>query len=95
MNKQHNTFFISGSLIYPVDTFVLGISEDDQCPIVFGTTFLNVADAEIHQKKNTISLKFHKRRLEFPFSAVINKTHLEESQDKEEREITRLVEIHI
>jgi hypothetical protein len=41
---------IIGSLIYPIDIYVLMISEDKNCAIVFGTSFLNVTRAYIKKK---------------------------------------------
>ena len=59
---------IIGSLIYPIDITVIMISEDKDCPIVFGTTFLNVAGA--HIKKKFISMKWGDGMIKFPFSYV-------------------------
>ena len=41
---------IIGSLIYPIGIYVLMISQDQDYPIVFGTSFMNVAGAYIKMK---------------------------------------------
>ena len=74
---------IIGSLIYPIDIFVLMISEDKDCPIVFGTSFLNVAGALI--KKKSISMKCGDEMIKFPFSSILSKPYQEEVRDNEER----------
>ena len=60
---------IIGSLIYPIDIFVLMISEDKDCPIVFGTSFLNVEGTYINKK--AISMKWGEKMIKFPFSTIM------------------------
>ena len=79
---------IIGSLIYPIDIYVLMILEDKDCPIVFGTTFLYVVGA--HIKKKSISMKWGDGMIKFPFSSILSKPYEEEAQDKEEQKLNQL-----
>ena len=69
------------------------ISEDKDCPIVFGTSFLNVAGAYI--RKKAISMKRGEEMIKFPFSTIMNKLYQRESQDEQELKVNQLVEIHL
>ena len=69
------------------------ISEDKDCPIVFRTSFLNVAGAYV--KKTPISMKWGDEMIKFPFSTMLSKPYEEEAHDNEERELNQLAKIHL
>ena len=47
-----------GKTKYPTDFLVLGSAQDDFCPIIFGTPFLNTVIAKIDCEKQTIGVSF-------------------------------------
>ena len=63
------------------------IFEDKDCPIVFGTSFLNVAGAYI--KKKSISMKWGDEMIKFPFSLILSKPYQEEPQGDEEGRVVQ------
>ena len=79
---------IIGSLIYPIDIYVLMISEDKDCHIVFGNSCLNVAGDYINKK--SIAMKWGDEMIKFPFSSILSKPYEEGIRDNEEQELNQL-----
>ena len=69
---------------YPTDFLVLGSSQDDFCPIIFGRPFLNTVNAKIDCNKETISLNFGDVIHEFNFSKFRRQPHKKELPSKDE-----------
>ena len=58
---------LCGKVKYPVDFLVLGSSQDDFCPIIFGRTFLNTVNAKIDYNKDIVSVGLGDMSHEFNF----------------------------
>ena len=69
------------------------IFEDKDCPIIFGTSFLNVAGSYI--KKKSISMKWGDEMIKFPFFSILSMPYKEEAQDDEEQKLNLLAEVHL
>jgi hypothetical protein len=63
-----------GSHIFPIDFVVVDMPIDDNCPIIFGRTFLNTAGAIIDLKEESITLKFGEEKMKFHFSKFKGKS---------------------
>ena len=75
-----------GSHIFPIDFVVVDMPIDDNCPIIFGRTFLNTAGAIIDLKEETITLKFGEEKMKFHFSKFKGKSKQKEMMKMEEKE---------
>jgi hypothetical protein len=75
-----------GSHAFPIDFVVVDMPIDDDCPIIFGRTFLSTAGATIDYKKETITLKFGEERMKFHFSKFQSKSKHKEINELEEKE---------
>lgn len=64
------------------------------CPIVFERALLNVAGAYMDHKKDTITLKFGREKLELLFLAIRIKPYPKEPKEEEEKSIAQLAAIH-
>jgi len=58
---------------YPTNFLVLGSPQDDFCPIIFGRPFLNIGNAKIDCKKQTMGVSFGDESHEFNFSKFSRK----------------------
>ena len=47
---------LCGKVKYPADFLVLGSPQDDFCPIIFGTPFLNTVNARIDCEKDVVNI---------------------------------------
>ena len=56
----------------------------DDCPIIFGRTFLNTVNAKIDCEKQTVSVSFGDESHEFNFSKFSRKLHEKEFPSKDE-----------
>ena len=69
---------------YPTDFLVLGSPQDDFCPIIFGRPFLNIVNAKIDCKKQTVGVSFGDESHEFNFSKFSRNHHEKELPNKDE-----------
>ena len=62
---------LCGKIKYPTDFLVLGSPQDDFCPIIFGRPFLNIVNAKIACKKQTVGVSFGDESHEFNFPSSV------------------------
>ena len=73
-----------GRIKYPSGFLVLGSPQDDFCPIIFGTPFLNTINAKIDCEKQTVGVSFGDESHEFNFSKFSRKLDEKELPSKDE-----------
>ena len=66
---------LCGKVKYPADFLVLGSTQDDFCPIIFGRPFLNTVNAKIDCKKQTVGVSFGDESHEYNFSKFSRNLH--------------------
>ena len=75
---------LCGKIKYPIDFLVLGSPQDNICPIIFGTPFLNIVNAKIDCEKQTFGVSFGDESHEFNISKFSRKLHEKELPSKDE-----------
>jgi hypothetical protein len=58
MGQVKNASICVGAHMLPIDFIVVDMLTDYSCPIIFGRTFLSIAEAIINFKEETTDLKF-------------------------------------
>ena len=75
---------LCGKIKYPTDFLVVGSSQDEFCPIIFGRPFLNIVNVKIDCKKEIASVNFADVSHEFNFSKFLRQPRDKELPSKDE-----------
>lgn len=65
----------------------MDMPHDPLCPIIFGRTFLNCINVNIHCKEETISLKFGEEQVKIHFSKFRERPYYRDLEDREGKTI--------
>ena len=84
MGLLQNVEGLCGKIKYPIDFLVLGSPQDNICPIIFGTPFLNIVNAKIDCEKQIVGVSFGDESHEFNFSKFSRNHHEKEFPSKDE-----------
>ena len=66
---------LCGKVKYPADFLVLGSSQDDFCPIIFGRPFLKIVNAKIDCKKDVVTIGLGDMSHQFIFAKFHRQPH--------------------
>ena len=75
---------LCGKIKHPTDFLVIGSTQDDFCPIIFGRPFLNTVSAKIDCEKQTVSVSFGNESHDFNFSKFNRQPQKKELPSKDE-----------
>src|SRR6266566_1022149 len=66
---------LCGKIKYPTDFLVIGLEQDNFCPIIFGRPFLNTVNAEINCVIEKVKVSFGDVSHEFNFCKFSKQPH--------------------